>query len=609
VTRPGASLPSPPEPRWSPPVPPPAEAVSRLAETLLLPDALCALLVARGMGDAEVAKRHLRPLLEHLHPPEALAGAEAACDRLLQAIRLGETVFVHGDYDVDGICAAALFTLWLRSLGGRVVPFVPHRLRDGYDFGRAGVERAVEAGAAVVLTADCGTVAHGWVEEARKRGLDVIVTDHHTPAATLPPALAVVNPNRSDCSYPEKSLSGTGVAFKLCQLLGARASVAPEALLPHLDLVALATIADLVPLEGENRVLVRYGLRALARTKKPGLRALLEVTGMAGQEVEAGQVGFVLAPRINAVGRLGDAADGLRLLLCEDASEAMTGARALDDINRERQEEDRRTLDQALALLAETYDPETDFGVVVAGEGWHPGVIGIVASRLVERIHRPVVLVALDGERGRGSARSIPGFHLHEAISACAGHLERFGGHRQAAGMDVRRDALPAFREAFANEARRRLEGSDLRPRIRVDLELAPAAADLALLDRLRHLGPHGMGNPRPVFLAQGVELAAPAREVGKGHLRVRMRDGTHVLDGIGFQLAERIEPNRLGQGPVDAVFQLQTDDYGGTLRVQARLLDVRPAAEARVAPLAASELPGALASAAGPPTAEALQP
>jgi single-stranded-DNA-specific exonuclease len=566
-----------PEPLWTPPPSPPPDAVSLLERELKLPGALCALLVARGIQDVAAAKRHLRPLLEHLHPPETMRGASEAASRLLDAADRGETVLVHGDYDVDGVCAAALLTVWLRRLGAHVVPFVPHRLRDGYDFGAAGLQKAREAGATVILTADCGTVALGPVEEAGRLGIDVIVTDHHTPGPSLPNALAVVNPNRADCAYPEKALSGTGVAFKLCQLLATRRGVPLDELLPHLDLVALATVADLVSLDGENRVLVRYGLRALSRTTKPGLRALLEVTGTLAADIEAGKVGFVLAPRINAVGRMGDAAEGLRLLLTEDADEARRLARRLEDVNRERQQEDRRTLDEALRLLEREYDPARDYGVVLAAEGWHPGVIGIVASRVVERIHRPAILVALDGERGRGSGRSIPGFDLHAAISGCAEHLGRFGGHRQAAGMDVRADALPAFREAFRREARRALEGSELRPRLRVDLELGPADATLPLVERLRHLGPHGMGNPRPVFLGRGLELAEPARIVGGAHLRVRLRANGHRLDAIGFRMAERVPPETLGPGPVDAVFQLQADEYRGHVRVQAKLLDVRP--------------------------------
>jgi single-stranded-DNA-specific exonuclease len=439
-------------------------------------------------------------------------------------------------------------------------------------------------------------LADEWIRRAAVEGIDVVVTDHHLPGAALPPAVAVVDPARADSAYPERSLCGTGVAWKLCWLLAERSGAATEALLQHLDLVAVATVADLVPLEGENRVLVRYGLRALARTEKVGLRALLTVSGLdPGPEqvpLDAGRVGFVLAPRINAVGRMGDAKRGLRLLLTDDPDEADGLARLLDDENRVRQAEDRRTLEQALEQLADDFDPARDFGVVLAAEGWHPGVIGIAASRVVERIHRPVVMVALSGERGRGSARSIPGFHLHDAITACGEHLERFGGHAQAAGMDLAAAALPAFRAAFAEEARRRLEGQELRPRLRIDLELPDRPVEHRLLELLQYVGPHGIGNPRPIFLLRGARALA-AKTVGRGHLRVRFHRGPVRLDGIGFGLAERHPPEGLDAAPLDVVFQLVLDRWRGRPRVQARILDLRPSDAAGVAESAGRAGPG----------------
>ncbi len=563
-------------PQWILPETPDPDRVAGLAAELDLDPTICALLVRRGLGGGDEVRHFLRPLLAHLHPPSLLPDAALAADRIQRAIRDGETILVHGDYDVDGICAAALFTLFLRTLGGRVAPFVPHRLRDGYDFGAAGLEAARAAGAGLIVTADCGVLAHEWISRAAAEGVDVVVTDHHLPGPELPPAVAVVDPARPDSTYPERGLCGTGLAWKICSLLGELVGVPTDELLTHLDLVALATVADLVPLAGENRVLVRYGLRALARTDKPGLRALLRVTGMDDQPIEAGRVGFVLAPRINAVGRMGDASRGLRLLLTNDAVEAEELARLAEDENRIRQSEDRRTLDEAVEMLAVGFDPVHDFGVVLAAHGWHPGVIGIAASRVVERIHRPVVMVALDGERGRGSARSIPGFQLHEAIVACGAHLERFGGHAQAAGMDLAAAALPAFRVAFAAEARKRLEGQDLRPCLRIDLELPEQPVRQRLLELLQYLGPHGIGNPRPVFLLRAAEVY-DAKVVGRGHLRVRLRKGPVRLEGIGFGMAERHPPEGARGEPFDVVFQLVLDRWRGRERVQARILDLRP--------------------------------
>ena len=516
-----------------------------------------------------------------MHPPMALADMGDAVDRIERALAAGETIFVHGDYDVDGICATALLTRALRSLGGTVVPFVPHRMRDGYDLTRAGVERARRAGAGLLVTCDSGIRAHDAVGYARQVGIDVIVTDHHTPAETLPPATAVVNPGRTDCRYPEKGLCGTAVVFKVMEALHERRGRDRQELLVHLDLVALATIADLVPLVGENRVLARFGLRYLAHTSKVGLRALLEVCGMGAAtgdgSLEAGQVGFQLAPRINAVGRLGDAGDALELLLTEDPVRARHLAHALDALNTKRREEDRRTLDGALQSLSESYDPDRDFGVVIAEEGWHPGVIGIVASRVVERIHRPVILIALDGDGGRGSARSIPDLHLYEALSECREHLERFGGHRQAAGMDLKASSVDALRKAFNDAVRTRLGGTAPTPRIRADLALPLDQATPELHHWLEYLGPFGMGNPRPVFVAREAQLHGTPREVGRGHLKLQLAREGGPVEAIGFGLVARHPPSSL-PSRVELAFQLRENEFRGRRTLQARLLDLRAA-------------------------------
>lgn len=537
----------------------------------------------------EPAKAFLRPLLESLHSPSALKDLDRAAERVLLAIERGETILVHGDYDVDGIAATALLTRWLRRFGATVEPFVPHRLRDGYDLGPAGVNRAIEVGARLLLTADCGIVAVDAVAEARRQGLDVVVTDHHTPGPALPSATAVVNPNRSDCTYPEGSLCGAGVAFKLVQRLAELRGVPFTELLPDLDLVALATVADLVPLTGENRVLVRYGLRALERTAKPGLRALLESAGVVepGVEssgIEAGQVGFRVAPRINALGRLDDAAVALRLLLTDDRAEARRLAARADEVNTARQDEDRRTLDEALLQLEETFDPARDFGLVLAGEQWHPGVIGIVASRVVERVFRPVVMVTLREGKGRGSGRSVPGFDLHEALVGCREHLGRFGGHRQAAGLDIDPTDLPSFREAFNRFARERLADVDLRPELRADVELHLGQADLSLAAVLRHLGPHGIGNPRPVFAGSRLRVVGSPREVGTGHLKLTLEQDGITRPAIGFGLVPRFRPESLAGRRVDALFQLTINEYRGRRTAQLRLLDLRPEADSGAA-------------------------
>lgn len=564
-------------PRWTEPSATDPEAVRLLTRELRLPSTVCSVLVSRGVHAPDDAKRFLRPLLQHLHDPTKLADGPEAAARIARAVRRGETILVHGDYDVDGICATALYTRWLRSLGGRVVPFVPHRIRDGYDFGEGGLRAAREAGAALVITADCGTVAAEPVARAREAGMDVVVTDHHTVGARPAAATFLVNPRRPDCGYPDPALCGAGVAFKLCELVGRALDADPSELLSYLDLVALATVADLVPLHGENRVLVRWGLRYFSSTRVPGIAALLEVAGVDPGSVTAGKLGYTVAPRINAAGRLGEAADALRLLLTDDPEEARTLAGVLDGLNRSRQDEDRRTLDQVLERLAREYDPDRDYGVVVAGEGWHPGVIGIVASRVVERIHRPTVLVALDADgAGRGSARSISGFHLYDALDACRHLMGRFGGHAQAAGMDVDRDRVPALREAFNAEARRRLEGEELRPVLRSDVELRLEEADLQLVHWLEYLGPHGIGNPGPVFLARDVRVDG-ARVVGDRHLKASLVRGADTVDAIGFGLAPRHPPASVNGGSFDVLLRLERNEWRGRTSLQARLVDLRP--------------------------------
>ncbi len=578
------SLPPPPPPRWELRPAPSDEVVSRLVDALSLPRALCAVLAGRGIHEPGPARDFLRPRIEEMHPPVRLADAGRAVERLERAIDRGETIFVHGDYDVDGVCSAALLTRSLRSLGATVVPFVPHRLRDGYDLSRSGVERAQRAGATLLVTCDAGIVAHDAIRYAGELGIDVVVTDHHTPGATLPAAVAVVNPNRTDCTYPDKGLCGAGVVFKLMELLFERRGRDRQLLLPHLDLVALATIADLVPLVGENRIFARFGLRYLAHTSKEGLRALLSVCGMERStgdgSLEAGQVGFQLAPRINAAGRLGDAGDALELLLTENRDRARRLADELDRLNTQRRAEDQRTLDEALRTLALSFDPADDFGVVLAGEGWHPGVIGIVASRVVERIHRPVVLIALDGDAGRGSARSIPELHLYDALLACDEHLDRFGGHRQAAGMDVRRSSVDPLRLAFNHAVRTQLSGSVPAPRLRADLRLSLDEATPELHHWLDYLGPFGMGNPRPVFVARDAEIQGAPMEVGRGHLKLRLAADRGSVEAIGFGLAERLPPQSLPRR-VELAFQLRENEYRGRRTLQARLMDLRPGGSA----------------------------
>jgi len=568
--------------RWVFPAAPDTAAVDRLGRELRLPPPLCRLLVQRGYGEADAARGFLRPTPGHIHPPAGLAGMADAVARLRRAIERGETVLVHGDYDVDGICATALYVRALRMMGARAEPFVPRRLVDGYDLAEAGVRAAAETGASLILTCDCGIVAHDAVLRARAAGIDVVVTDHHTPGPDLPDAAAVVNPNRRDCGYPDKGLAGVGVAWKVCCALAEEVGFPAERLHGFLDLVAVATIADIAPLKGENRALVRWGLKVLRETPNAGLRALLRVTGLADRgEITASQVGFVLAPRINAVGRMGEALRGVRLLLTDDEGEAERIARTLEEDNLWRRSVEGGTLREALESLETGYDAERDYGVVLAGTGWHPGVIGIVASRLVERLHRPVVMIGIDEQgEGKGSARSIHSFHLYEAMRDCAGHLVRFGGHRMAAGCSIRAERVDGFRDAFNARARAVLTEDDLVPEVRIDLEMELRQADHDLVRMLRHAGPFGAGNATPVFAARGVAVA-DHRVVGQGHLKMTLGAYGSRLEAIGFGMGERAREPGFGAGLLDVAFRLEENHFNGRTSVQARLVDFRPAERA----------------------------
>jgi single-stranded-DNA-specific exonuclease len=551
-------------------------ATRALAAALHLPEPLAAILVQRGLAAPELAKAFLRPDLERLSDPLIWADMRHALEIVVRAIAANKPILVHGDYDVDGQCGAALLTRVLRAAGATAHAFVPHRLRDGYDFGPAGLAAAQRVGAGLIITCDCGITAVDAVAAARAAGIDVIVTDHHLPGDALPPANAVLDPRRADCPSEDKDLCGTGVAFKLAQALVGALGLSPHLPLHFLDYVALATVADVVPLTGENRILVRHGLKMLADSRWVGLRALVETAGLGGKPLRAGHVGFILAPRLNAAGRIGDANDGLRLLLTEDPSEAAAVARELETLNARRQALDQEILEQAIELVDRTLATD-DRAIVLAADDWHPGVIGIVASRLVERYGRPTFLIGWEAasDLGRGSGRSIAGFDLHAALHRVGQHLEKYGGHTMAAGLTIRRDRYDAFRVAFLEVAREVLSPDDLAPSQRVDLEL-PLDQVTGELERLIHyLEPCGAGNPAPVFGVRGAR-AVGARRVGTNHLRFTLDDGSGVLPAIGFRWADDVPEDWLAQ-PLDVAFRLERDEWQGRTTLQARVAALAP--------------------------------
>jgi single-stranded-DNA-specific exonuclease len=560
--------------RWTVAAQPDAALTTALAAGLSIPQPLAALLVQRGLGAPDVAKAFLRPDLDRLSDPRAWAGMTRATELVAAAVRSGTPILVHGDYDVDGQCAAALLTRVLCAAGGRAHGFVPHRLRDGYDFGPAGLAEAQRVGAGLIITCDCGITAIDSVRAANAAGCEVIVTDHHLPGDVLPPAAAVLDPRRPDCPSEEKDLCGAGVVFKLAQSLVAALGLSPNLPLHFLDYVALATVADVVPLVGENRILVRHGLKMLADSRWTGLRALVDAAGLAGKPIRAGHVGFILGPRLNAAGRIGEPMDGLRLLLTDNPDEAARLARELETLNARRQALDQGTLDEAVAM-ADTILAPDDRGLVLASEGWHPGVIGIVASRLVERYGRPTFLIAWEGELGRGSGRSVAGLDLHAALRRVGPLLEKYGGHAMAAGLTIRRDRYEEFRIAFLRVTGELLGPDDLAPAQRVDLELPLRLVSEELEKLMRYMEPCGPGNPAPVFGVRGAR-ALSAKRVGTNHLRFVLDDGSGLLPAIGFRWADAVPDAWLLQ-PLDVAFRLERDEWQGRTTLQARVAALAP--------------------------------
>jgi single-stranded-DNA-specific exonuclease len=537
---------------------------SVLARALGISEITASVLVRRGYGDPEEAKAFLAGELP-LHDPFLLGDMAKAVERIRAAIAEDRRICVHGDYDADGICATVLAVLILRELGAEVEWHLPSRFDEGYGVSSATVERLAEEGCGLVLTVDCGITAVAEVAAARERGLDVVVTDHHRPGDELPDC-PIVATRPSDYPFPE--LCGTGVVFKLGQAL-----LGPDAaeLRRHLDLVALATVADVVPLVGENRTLAIAGLRALARTRKPGLQALMRCAGVDPATVDAGAVGFRLAPRINAAGRLGHPGAALELLLTEDAAEARRLADRLEELNRDRQAVEDRILRAAVAQVEEWPEPKRRRrAYVLWGEDWHEGVIGIVASRLVERYHRPVVLIAGTDGLWKGSGRSISSFDLHGALADCSGHLERFGGHRAAAGLSILPDRVETFADAFATCAEGVLTPDELVPTTVVDAVLPRGTKlTLELCQELRRLAPYGLGNPDVTLLAPACELVEP-ETVGDGkHLRFRVRrEGVDAGGAIAFGLGGQLDRYRR-VGNYDVAFRLVENHWNGTVAPQ----------------------------------------
>ncbi len=574
--------------RWTvAPIPDPALS-AQMAREINVSESTARVLIHRGISSYDQAKDFFRPQLSHLHDPYLMDGMHNAVDRVSGALDAGEKIIIFGDYDVDGTNSAAMLSLFFRELGAEAIFHIPDRIKEGYGISSLGIDRGKEFGATLLISVDCGITAIEQVEYARKQGIDVIICDHHEPGEQLPAAYAVLDPLKPSCQYPFKHLCGCGVGFKLIQGI-ARRRGKEEMAFKYLDFATLATTADIVPLVGENRILTKIGLTMINDSPRPGIRALIESSGTQPGKITTGQIVFVLAPRINAVGRMGDASRAVRLLTSEDGKSAMELAQILEEENRNRRKVDEDTFLKAQELVETVLDVDADPAIVLHHEQWHPGVVGIVASRLVEKYYRPTIMMTTVDGIAKGSARSVVGFDIHKALKRVEDKLIQFGGHKYAAGVTVALDRLDEFREAF-NLVVDELMSEEMRtPEIKIDAEITLSELTPRFVRVLREFAPFGPGNMRPVFLARHVEMLGNPKIVGKDHLRMKLRQGERVLDAIGFGLGGLIDEVRTYGKNLDVVFSV--DEYeaaslpGGPSFPQLKIKDIRTGAEPVAAP------------------------
>ena len=562
-----------------------AAVVDGIVESYGFSKAMARALVARGLTDREEIDRFLQPRLADLTDPFVLPGMAKAVDLILSHIEQGSSILVYGDYDVDGVTATALMIQVLSGLGAVAVPFLPHRIEDGYGLGVETLNRCVESyHPNLIITVDCGTSSVEAVKEAARLGIDVIVTDHHEPAAEgVADACAIVNPKLGGCPEDIRMLAGVGVAFKVCHgLIKAGRKRQMEAaekldLKTFMELVAVGTVADIVPLLKENRILVYHGLKLLNETKSVGLRTLIEAAGITGP-VDTYHIGFMIGPRINAAGRLGNAEAALELVLTEQEPRARILAQQLDDSSRKRQEIEDRIVGEACEDLDRRFDADKDFGLVVAHPNWHAGVIGIVASRIASRYNRPVVVIGMDPDGvGRGSCRSIPGFDLLSHLQQCSPMLRRYGGHAMAAGLEVDQTRIDEFSARFNDVCAATLSQGDQRRQLLVDAWIEPGDINDHLYHDQNRLRPFGHSNPLPVWAVRSVVPVFPPRVIGGKHLKILFQMGGKQREAIGFGMGDREVP----AGPLDIAFNLILNRYNGQEYLQMHLQDFRPAAQA----------------------------
>lgn len=549
-----------------------------LAASLNISTITSQLLINRGISDIEQAGRFLSSTLSDIRTPFGMKGMKEGVERVLKALHNKEKIAIYGDYDVDGITSTSILLMFLKSAGANVLYYIPERIAEGYGLNADAISKLAERGVTLLITVDCGISDHAELKLAKELGMDVIVTDHHEVPDDLPPAYAIINPKQSGCPFPFKNLAGVGVAFNM--IIALRATLRDEGfwkekevpnLKEYLDLVALGTIADVVPLVDENRIFVKYGLMELTASTKPGIIALKEISGLNDVPINAGMVGYRLAPRINAAGRVGKGVDGVRLLTSESYDEAVSIAKLLDDGNKERQGLEEVILREATEMVESGLISERK-SIVLASENWHPGVIGIVASRIAEKYYRPTVMIALKNGIGKGSARSIHPFMLYEGLKECSHLLNEFGGHDYAAGLSINEENIEKFRDAFERVAFGKLSDEDMVPEMDIDATMDLNDVTEGLVKELDNLAPFGEANPEPLLCSTGLGIA-DCRVVGNNHLKMRVKQGRTVRDAIGFGMGNlNISPGI----NLDTAFIPQINLWNGGKSIQLKLKDVR---------------------------------
>ena len=554
----------------------PAETLSR---ELGVSPVTARLLCIRGLGTLDEARRFLSPRLDDLHDPFRLADMPVAVDRILAAIAAKDRIAIHGDYDVDGVTSTVILRRALELLGADVVHFIPERFRDGYGLQAATIDRLHHDGARLVISVDCGIRAAEAAARARELGMDLIITDHHEPDAELPHALAVINPKRHDCTYPDKNLAGVGVALKLVQALCGRTGRS-NWMPAFVKVAAIGTLADVVPLTGENRVIAKLGLGMLSKgPHKVGLRSLLDACGLSGREIDSYHIGFVVAPRVNAAGRMSTPDIAARLLLASDETmgeEARALAEQLNAENLRRQQEEADIVAQAKKVVETDLDVGSRTVLVVAGEGWHRGVIGIVASKLVDAFHRPAIVISMDGDVAHGSCRSIPSFNMLGALESCGEVMSKFGGHKQAAGLTMETARIRELRSRVNEFADSCLSPDDLRPRLWIDGALTFRSINEQVVSELMALAPFGAGNPCPIFRTSRVEIVDGPRRLKERHLKMAFKQDGRIFRGIAWRASERESFVAEHRAAIDLAFSLENDTYNGERYLQLSIADFR---------------------------------